>query len=275
MADIAIGRTKRLNGRMVKWNGKRWVPVTKTKAKVTPKVKEQRYKAPSVPKKKEAPKPKAKPKAKPTPAQIKANKAGSRALRRTAFRTVRKGGLAGLAMAGVEHAGRKGKLGPKIKEGFDTKDAQMERLAKHGPLSEKTYQTPKPKAKPKAGGNKVTGQADPTKQQQRMSDARSKYNKKPTAKPPAKPTKPPAKPTKPVPAGKVPATKAPSPKGNRMASSSSADRMAAWAKANRKMIEKNGTKKQKEILAKALKVNTPKKKTSSANAAGWQGNRNY
>ena len=107
-----------------------------------------------------------------------------------------------------------------------------------------------------------------------MSDARSKYNKKPTAKPPAKPTKPPAKPTKPVPAGKVPATKAPSPKGKHDYGSQKAN-LAEWAKANRKMIEKNGTKKQKEILAKALKVNTPKKKTSSANAAGWQGNRNY
>lgn len=44
----------------------------------------------------------------------------------------------------------------------------------------------------------------------------------------------------------------------RMVGASSSDRMAAWAKANRKMIEKSGTKAQKAILAKALK---PKKAT--------------
>lgn len=39
----------------------------------------------------------------------------------------------------------------------------------------------------------------------------------------------------------------------RMVGKSSAERLAAWAKANRKMIEKSGTKKQREILANALK----------------------
>lgn len=276
MAKIAIGRTRRLNGRIVKWNGKRWVPTTTPKkvSTTTPKKVPARkqYKAPSIPKKKEAPKPKAK--AKPTAAQVRADAAGRRALRRTATRTGVKGGLIGLGMAGVEYAGRKGKLGKKIKEGYETKDAQIESLLKHGPTSDKAYQKPpaksenKTKAKKKTG-NTVTGQADYTKQQQRLSDARSKYNKKPEPK--TKPTQ------KTVPAGKVPSTPkvtAPSSKGSRMASSSSADRMATWAKANRKMIEKNGTKKQKELLAKALKVNTSKTK-SSANAAGWQGNRNY
>lgn len=42
----------------------------------------------------------------------------------------------------------------------------------------------------------------------------------------------------------------------RMVGASSSDRMAAWAKANRKMIEKSGTKAQKAILAKALKPKT-------------------
>ena len=279
MANIAIGRTKRLNGRMVKWNGKRWVPVTNTKAKVKPKVSSKTYKAPSVPKKKEAPKPKPKAKAKPSAAQVRADAAGKRALRRTALRTGVKGGLAGAAMAGVEYAGRKGKLGKKIQQGYATKDAQVDSLLKHGPLSDKAYQKPKSEDKPKTKkktGNRVTGQADYTKQQQRMADARSnpRYTKKAkkTVEPEVKQPK-----KKPVPAGKVPSTTkvtAPSSKGNRMASSSSADRMAAWAKANRKMIEKNGTKKQKELLAKGLKVK-PKKTQSSANSAGWQGNRNY
>ena len=39
----------------------------------------------------------------------------------------------------------------------------------------------------------------------------------------------------------------------RMVGKSSAERLAVWAKANRKMIEKSGTKKQREILANALK----------------------
>lgn len=39
----------------------------------------------------------------------------------------------------------------------------------------------------------------------------------------------------------------------RMVGASSAERLAVWAKANRKMIEKSGTKKQREILANALK----------------------
>ena len=288
MANIAIGRTKRLNGRMVKWNGKRWVPTTKAKpkpkAKPTPKVKDQRYKAPSVPKKKDSPKPKPKAKAKPTAAKIKADAAGKRALRRTALRTGVKGGVVGLGMAGIEYAGRTGRLGDKIKTGFDEKDQQVEQLLKHGPLSDKAYKTnkSKPQSKPaNKTGNSVTGQANYTKQQQRMSDARSnpRYKKKDKVVPAGKvpDTKKPTtkKPTTKAPVTKAPTPKAPSPKGNRMASSSSADRMAAWAKANRKMIEKSGTKKQKELLAKALKVTTPKKKTSSSNAAGWQGNRNY
>lgn len=48
---------------------------------------------------------------------------------------------------------------------------------------------------------------------------------------------------------------------------SSADNMRTWALANKKMIEKSGTKTQKAILAKALK---PKKKKSAALAiGGW------
>lgn len=39
----------------------------------------------------------------------------------------------------------------------------------------------------------------------------------------------------------------------RMVGKSSAERLAVWARANRKMIEKSGTKKQREILANALK----------------------
>ena len=45
---------------------------------------------------------------------------------------------------------------------------------------------------------------------------------------------------------------APKPKKDRMVGKSSAERLAVWAKANRTMIEKSGTKTQKAILAKAL-----------------------
>ena len=117
--------------------------------------------------------------------------------------------------------------------------------------------------KPKATGNKVTGQADYTKQQQRLSDARSKYNKKSTPK------------AKPVPKAKPAAKAKPVPKAkSRVEGASSADRMAVWAKANSKMIKKSGTKKQKEILANALKKKDEKTK-SAANKAGWPGNKNF
>jgi len=56
---------------------------------------------------------------------------------------------------------------------------------------------------------------------------------------------------------------APKPKKDRMVGKSSAERMAAWAKANRKMIEKSGTKAQKAILAKALKPAAPASKRGS------------
>jgi len=57
----------------------------------------------------------------------------------------------------------------------------------------------------------------------------------------------------------------------------SADNMRTWALANKKMINKVGTKAQKAILKKALK---PKKKTeemkiSAARKAGYQGSRLY
>ena len=45
----------------------------------------------------------------------------------------------------------------------------------------------------------------------------------------------------------------PAPKRDRMEKATHDERMAKWAMSNRKMIEKSGTKKQREILAKALK----------------------
>jgi len=57
-------------------------------------------------------------------------------------------------------------------------------------------------------------------------------------------------------------------KGDRMEKASSSDRMAAWAKANRKMIEKSGTKKQKALLAKVLKKKNESSTRSAQNSTG-------
>lgn len=83
----------------------------------------------------------------------------------------------------------------------------------------------------------------------------------PTPTPTPKPRATPTPKSKPIPKTKP-----------RMESASGTDRMATWAKANRKMIEKSGTKAQKKILADALKKKKPQ---SAANKAGWSGNRNY
>lgn len=63
----------------------------------------------------------------------------------------------------------------------------------------------------------------------------------------------------------------PIPKKDRMENASKDKRMAAWAKANAKMIRKSGTAKQRAILDKV--ENKPKK--SAALKAGYPGNRNY
>jgi len=93
----------------------------------------------------------------------------------------------------------------------------------------------------------------------------------PAPKLPPKPTPPKAKAPK-----KAAPPKATAPKPTEKAKSS-ADRMRAWALANKKMIEKSGTKTQKAILAKALKPKKKKEemKISAARKAGYQGSRLY
>ena len=141
--------------------------------------------------------------------------------------------------------------------------------------------------------NKSTSKQKTNKRGRRTNSASSKTEVKPASKNPSKyPTK---AVTKTVKKGRdyqaeakaeaakkkapsssnPPVSKIPNPPAkNRMKDASASSRMAAWAKANRKMIEKSGTKKQKEILAKLdKKKNNPPQ--SAANKAGYPGNRNY
>lgn len=74
-----------------------------------------------------------------------------------------------------------------------------------------------------------------------------------------------AKPAEKKSAPKVEVSKKPAAPKPTEKAKSSADRMRTWALANKKMIEKSGTKTQREILAKALKT---KKNKSSALAIG-------
>ena len=50
------------------------------------------------------------------------------------------------------------------------------------------------------------------------------------------------------------------------------DPMHVWAKANRAMIERSGTKKQREILAEALKVKKKEKEKMSGTTGGYSKN---
>jgi hypothetical protein len=96
-----------------------------------------------------------------------------------------------------------------------------------------------------------------------------KYKPRPTAK---KPKQAVASTPKPAPkVSKVPKPPKPIPKKDRMENASKDKRMAAWAKANAKMIRKSGTAKQRAILDRV--ENKPKK--SAALKAGYPGNRNY
>ena len=107
-----------------------------------------------------------------------------------------------------------------------------------------------------------TSNATRTIKKSRDYQAEAKAKPKPptTAAPKPTPTKAPVKPkTKPI------------PKKDRMENASKDKRMAAWAKANAKMIRKSGTAKQRAILDKV--ENKPKK--SAALKAGYPGNRNY
>jgi len=164
-----VGATKRLQGRMVRWNGKRWTaagtgpkqPATKATPKAppkaTPKISSPRLNAPSIPKPKSStpkpksstPKPKAStPKSKTTPKpKVKVSRADSaipRALRRTAARSSIKGGIAGIAMTAAEIAARKGVLGNRVKNEFEQGDARMDRFLKN-PLKKDTTNERKPK----------------------------------------------------------------------------------------------------------------------------------
>ena len=121
--------------------------------------------------------------------------------------------------------------------------------------------TPKPKPKKKTG-NTVTGQANYTRQQQRLSDARSnpRYSRKPAA---TKPTTTKPTTTKP-PASKPPASKPPAKKST----------VSTYKKHGSDLHI--GRHKTLAEHRKAVADRKKKKKTqSNANNAGWQGNRNY
>ena len=63
---------------------------------------------------------------------------------------------------------------------------------------------------------------------------------------------------------KTTVTKAP--KRDRMEGKSSSKRLKAWALANRKMIDKSGTKKQKQMLRKALNLGSNDLKSYATSA---------
>ena len=145
-----VGRTKRLNGRIVKWNGKRWVPTTQPAAKTAPKatVKTPPAKTPKV--------------SKVSPSQAAA--AGRRALRGTATRTGVKGGLVGVAMAAVDAAGRSGALGPRVRDSMAEDEARVGRML-NNPLQRDTTgtkKTPKTPKKPSRTGSVSTPTNYPT-----------------------------------------------------------------------------------------------------------------
>jgi len=302
-----VGATKRLQGRMVRWNGKRWTaagtgpkqPATKATSKATPKatprISSPRLKAPSIPKPKSStpkpkastpkpksstPKPKVKlpkiklpklqlPKVQPPKKASRSASAVSRALRRTGARTSIKGGLAGIAMTAAEIAARKGALGNSVKNEFEQGDARMDRFLKN-PLKKDTTN----ERKPKTASSKTEVKPASKKPSDYPTNAVTKTVKKgrdyqAEAKAKAAAAKKKASSSSNPPASKIPKP----PAQNSMKDASASSRMAAWAKANRKMIEKAGTKKQKEILAKLDKKKKPNQ--SAANKAGYPGNRNY
>lgn len=135
---------------------------------------------------------------------------------------------------------------------------------------------PVPRTTPGAAAeNNPKGVSDPKdKETQRMLSGKPKpAEKKPAGVKPA--AQQPTTVTRPAPRVSSPAPKPAAKPSSAQTGNKEAD-MSTWAKANRKMIEKVGTKAQRELLAKALggsstannqlKVNPPEPKASS-NAA--------
>lgn len=128
----------------------------------------------------------------------------------------------------------------------------------------------KPKTESKGKVKVQTSNATRTIKKSRDYQAEAKAKAKPKAPTTApKAPKTPARST-PTKAPVKPKTKS-IPNKDRMESASKDKRMAAWAKANAKMIRKSGTAKQRAILDKV--ENKPKK--SAALQVGYPGNRNY
>lgn len=261
MADIPIGRRSRRQGRIVKWNGKRWVPVTKSKVtpKFTPKGNPSARRADAAARKERAAQGTKGDKVRTGQPKGSANryygadrveKAVRRAQRSTAVRTaarVLKGTAKGAArlLAGRDDGSGSALMAAKLTS--DTINAARGSTAK---------ERNKPKSKPKSG-NKVTGQADYTKQQQRLSDARSnpRYSRKPAATKPTT-TKPPA--SKP-PVSKPPAKKSTASTYKKHGSDLHIGRHKTLADHRKAVAERKKKKKPQ----------------SNANKAGWQGNRNF
>jgi len=170
------------------------------------------------------------------------NQAVNRAVTRTAMRNVVKG--AGRLLAGRDDGSGSALMAAKM-----TSDAIDAAKGKGKKKSKATSR--------KVGPAAVEGGYT-------ISRGNRKYKPRPSAKKAKQATTP-------KPASKVPNPPKPIPKKDRMENASKDKRMAAWAKANAKMIRKSGTAKQQAILDKV--ENKPKQ--SAALKAGYPGNRNY
>ena len=184
------------------------------------------------------------------------NKAVKRAVNRTAARTALK--TVGRLLAGRDDGSGSALLAAKMTS--DTINAVRGSTAKERNAKKKTKTAKRGMSNipPKEG----TGKGSPTDKPKA-----EKTPKAPTTVPKAPKTPARSTPTK---APVKPKTKL-IPKKDRMESASKDKRMAAWAKANAKMIRKSGTAKQRAILDKV--ENKPKK--SAALQVGYPGNRNY
>ena len=300
-----VGATKRLQGRMVRWNGKRWTAAgtgpklsapTPRKADATPKkfTSKSKFTAPKIPKTTPTTPPKTTPTTKPNlgqrlsnaakkvkvpkvklpkvnlaknarggPAQVVAGVVGDQAIKASTPHVIRGAmKVAGKDTTNIDKAGR-GEPVVKSVNGVDfnvnTKAGQrgyQKAIAARNQQAQGSRSgrgagragfavKPKPSSsKPKYPTTAVTKTIKKGRDYQAEAKAKAK-SKSPSSKIPKPPTK------------------------SRMEKSSSSERMAVWAKANRKMIEKSGTKKQREILNK---VDNPQ---SAARKAGYPGSRLY
>lgn len=290
-----VGATKRLQGRMVRWNGTRWTaagtgpkqPATtapsKPTPKSTPKVSSSRFKAPSIPKPKSStPKTKAIPKPKATSKpNVKAPRSATavpRALRRTAARASVKGGLVGVAMLAADIAARKGALGNKVKDSLEQGDARMDRLVKN-PLKKDTTNERKPKtASSKTNASKTKPKSSSTSTPSKYPTTANLVTRRGSRDYQAE------KGLKTPPAGTVPADKIPSNSTRKPIPKTTAKSKAYAADSRNKeydRLRKAGKLKEAEALGKKIhadkfgKKEKKKKPQSAANKAGYPGNRNY